>query len=147
MTFPLTAHRFFVSLDLIDAYMPPGRASSVPPTGIGRFSEITGLAGGLEVLSYVEGGQNDYVHELPVKHKWNRLLFKRGLVEGSTLWAWYHAGLNGTLGARRDGAIILLDPDGAPASTWTFRAGIATKWSGPDLNSMTGSTATLDATR
>ena len=30
--------------------------------------------------------------------------------------------------------MVLLGPDGTPAMTWAFRAGLAAKWTGPDLN-------------
>jgi phage tail-like protein len=140
--FPLGNFRFFVSLDLVDAYLPPTAPfSGVLPVGVGRFGDVTGLSGELEVLPHSEGGQNDYVHQLPVKHSWSRLILKRGLIQGFSLWDWYRAGLNGTLGARRDGAIILLDPDGLPAVSWTFRAGLAAKWVGPDMSARDGSIA------
>jgi hypothetical protein len=45
------------------------------------------------------------------------------------------AGLAGSLGARRDGAIILQRPSGMPAFGFTFLAGLAVKWTGPTMNS------------
>jgi phage tail-like protein len=139
--FPLGNYRFFVSLDPVDAYFPPSGAELPSIVGIGGFSDVTGLNGELEVLPHYEGGQNDFLHQLPVKHTWGRLTLKRGLVQGDTLWDWYRAGLLGSLGARRDGAVILLDFDGMPVVTWTFRAGLAAKWSGPDLNAKDGAVA------
>ena len=57
------------------------------------------------------------------------------------LWTWYVAGLAQSLGARRDGTIILLGPDGDPAVAWNFRAGLAAKWTGPEFNAMRDSIA------
>ena len=37
------------------------------------------------------------------------------MVRDPGLWFWYQAGLTQSLGARRDGAIILLTPAGIPA--------------------------------
>ena len=143
-TFPLGNFRFFVALDPIIAYVRPTAAELAGAStilGVGGFSDVTGLNGELEVLAHPEGGQNDFVHQLPVKHSWGRLTLRRGHVQGESLWDWYRAGLHGSLGARRDGAVILLDNDGGPAYTWTFRAGLAAKWSGPDLTASNAAVA------
>jgi phage tail-like protein len=131
---PLTKFRFLVTLDPGDAYLPPAQARLLPMVASGAFQEITGLGAALDVLAYAEGGRNDSVHQLPVRHSWNRLTLKRGVVRDAGLWSWYVAGLADSLGARRDGAVILLGPDGTPAMSWAFRAGLAAKWTGPDLN-------------
>ncbi|HJZ79626.1 MAG TPA: phage tail protein, partial [Pyrinomonadaceae bacterium] len=41
-----------------------------------------------------------------------------------------------SLGARRDGSIILLTPGGKQAMAWNFHGGIAVKWTGPELSAM-----------
>ena len=41
---------------------------SSPLIAAGQFSEVTGLGADLEVLAHPEGGRNDYVHQLPVRH-------------------------------------------------------------------------------
>jgi phage tail-like protein len=65
----------------------------------------------------------------------------RGIAIGPVLWEWYQAGLSGSLGARRDGAVILQDPRGLPVTIWTFRAGLAARWTGPELNAQQNSLA------
>jgi phage tail-like protein len=131
---PLPKYRFIVTLDPGDAYLPPAQAQLLPMVAVGAFQEVTGLGGQLEVVAYAEGGRNDSTIQLPVRHSWNRITLKRGVARDTGLWAWYVAGLADSLGARRDGAVILLGPDGAPAISWTFRGGLAAKWSGPDLH-------------
>jgi phage tail-like protein len=84
---------------------------------------------------------NDHVHLLPVRHSWTRITLRRGCVRDPGLWSWYIAGLTQSLGARRDGSIILLTPAGTPAMSWTFQAGLAAKWVGPELNAMQNSVA------
>ena len=74
------------------------------------------------------------MHQLPVRHSWTRLSLRRGLVRDPGLWSWYQAGLHQSLGARRDGAIWLLDENGMPAISWIFRGGIAAKWTGPEFS-------------
>jgi phage tail-like protein len=131
---PLAKFRFLVTLDPGDAYLPPAQAQLLPMVASGAFQEVTGLGASLDVLAYAEGGRNDSVHQLPVRHSWNRLTLKRGVTRDAGLWSWYLAGLADCLGARRDGAVVLLAPDGTPAMSWAFRAGLAAKWTGPDLN-------------
>jgi phage tail-like protein len=76
-----------------------------------------------------------------VRHTWGRITLKKGVVRGQSLWDWFSRGLTGSLGARRDGAIILLSAAGSPAVAWEFRAGVAAKWIGPDLSAREGAIA------
>ncbi|MFH9662564.1 phage tail protein [Streptomyces sp. NPDC017248] len=131
---PLPKYRFLVTLDPGDAYLPPAQALLLPLVASGAFQEVTGLGAQLEVTSYAEGGRNDSVHQLPLRHSWNRITLKRGVVRDAGLWAWYQAGLGDSLGARRDGAVIVLGPDGVPGAAWAFHGGLAAKWTGPDLH-------------
>jgi phage tail-like protein len=131
---PLTSYRFIVTLNPGDAYLPPKQAALVKLYALGGFQEVRGLGADLEVTPYAEGGVNDYVHQLPVRHSWTRITLKRGLTIGRGLWEWYEAGLTQSLGARRDGSVILLSPGGLPVSAWEFYGGLAAKWVGPDFN-------------
>ena len=136
MADPYTGFRFLVTLDNADAYLPPSQAALLPEIASGEFREAKGLGADLEVMPYPEGGVNDYVHQLPVRHSWSRISLTRGVVKDSILWNWYQAGLTQSLGARRDGAIILLSPEGKTAMTWEFRAGLAAKYVGPNMDAM-----------
>lgn len=138
---PLAAYRFIVTLCPADAYIPPAQAALLPLFSGGAFQEVKGLGANLEVTAYAEGGINDFVHQLPVRHSWNRISLKRGVVREPGLWFWYMAGLTQSLGARRDGTVIMLTPAGVPAMAWTFQAGIAVKWDGPELNAMQNAVA------
>ncbi|HWS89103.1 MAG TPA: phage tail protein [Pyrinomonadaceae bacterium] len=131
---PLASFRFLVTLDPADAYIPPAQAVLLTLFVGGAFMEAKGLGAELEVMGYPEGGANDFVHQLPVRHSWNRIVLRRGVVREPGLWFWYVNGLTQSLGARRDGAIILLTPAGIPALAWVFRAGIAAKWQGPEMS-------------
>jgi len=133
----LPAYRFIVTLDAGDAYLPPAQALLLPLLALGGFQEVTGLGAELEVLTYAEGGANDFVHQLPVRHSWGRIVLKRGLlVTPAPLWTWYQSGLTQSLGARRDGTVILLTPQGVPAVAWNFHGGLAAKWTGPACDAM-----------
>ncbi len=132
----LTSYRFIVTLDAGDAYLPPAQALLIPLFASGGFQEVTGLGAELEVTAYPEGGVNEFVHQLPVRHSWGRIVLKRGLLVNPALWNWYQAGLTQSLGARRDGTVILMTPDGIPAVAWNFRGGLAAKWTGPAFDAM-----------
>jgi phage tail-like protein len=138
---PLPAFKFLVTLDPADAYLPPAQAALVALVALGSFQEVRGLGAELEVTPYPEGGANDHVRQLPARHSWTRISLRRGISAGPGLWMWYMAGLTYSLGARRDGAIILLSPAGVPAVSWVFRAGLAAKWTGPDMSAMESSVA------
>lgn len=130
---PLPGFRFIVTLDRADAYLPPSQAALLPEIENGEFYSAKGLSGELEVTSYAEGGLNDYVHQLPVRHSWSNIVLERGVVSDLQLWQWYQSGLTRSLGARRDGSITLMTPAGERAVAWNFRGGMAVKWTGPDL--------------
>jgi phage tail-like protein len=73
------------------------------------------------------------VHQLPVRHSYPKIVLSRGMVRDPGLYFWYQAGLTQSIGARRDGAIILLTHNGIPALGWIFRGGLAAGWKGPQL--------------
>lgn len=131
---PLPSYRFIVTLDPGDAYLPASQAALVITMALASFQEVKGIGAEMETMPYSEGGSNDFVHQLPVRHSWNRITFQRGLIRGPSLWEWYAAGVNQSLGAKRDGAIILQTALGLPAMSWIFQGGIAVKWNGPELN-------------
>ena len=139
--YPLPGYRFVVTLYSGDTYLPPEQADSVPLVTQGFFREVSGLGGELEVKDYAEGGANDFVHKLPVRHSWSQISLRTGVVRDLGLWEWYRAGLTMSLGARRDGAILLMSPQGVAQVGWVFRGGLAAKYTGPELNAEQGAIA------
>ena len=131
---PIPGYRFLVSLDPTDAYLPVAQSLIITLIAAGQFAQVTGLSAQLEVLPHPEGGRNDYVHQLPVRHSYPKITLSRGVVRDPGLFFWYQAGMSQSIGARRDGAIILLTPKGIPAVGWIFRGGLACGWKGPELN-------------
>lgn len=125
--------RFMVLLDPTDAFIPRELAIMALEFAPGAFKSCTGLGGELEVTTYAEGGRNDYVHQLPVRHSWTPIRLTKGIARDASLFAWYEAGLYGSLGARRDGAIVMLNSTGLPSMVWTFTGGLASSWTGPEF--------------
>jgi phage tail-like protein len=134
MTYPLPNYRYFVSFDSVEAYSAATAIEAIATLMIGAFASVSGLGGDLELLAQPEGGRNDFVHQLPIRRTWSRIVLKKGITIGSDLWEWFTASASGRRGARRDGAIVLMNADGLPTIGWEFRAGLAAKWVGPDLN-------------
>lgn len=128
------AYRFLVLLDPTDAFIPRELAIMALELAPGAFQRCTGLGGELEVTTYAEGGRNDYVHQLPVRHSWKPITLTKGIARDSSLFAWYEAGLYGSLGARRDGAIVMINSLGIPSMVWTFTGGLAANWTGPEFD-------------
>jgi phage tail-like protein len=141
MSDPFTGYQFIVNLDSPETYLPPEQAALIPVMVEAGFQEVTGLGAQLEVTSYAEGGLNDFVHQLPLRHSWNRIVLKRGVTNDQGLWLWYLAGLSQSIGARRDGSITLHDAEGTPVVSWFFRGGLAAKWDGPAFNAQQGAVA------
>lgn len=141
MSTPLLGYQFIVNLDPAETYLPSQQASQIPTLSRAGFQEVTGLGAQLEVTTYAEGGQNDTVHQLPLRHSWNRIVLKRGITSDEGIWKWYLAGLSQSVGARRDGSITLLNSEGDEAMTWFFRGGLAAKWEGPTFNAQQGAVA------
>ncbi len=130
---PLSAFNFYVDLDEAPT-LAAVQLALMTAMSSGAFVEAKGLSADLEVMAYPEGGVNDYIHQLPVRHSWGRITLRRGVVRDAALWSWYQAGLVGSLGARRNGGITILDDAGLPAMRWAFKGGLASKWIGPELN-------------
>ena len=53
-----------------------------------RFQEVTGLDVSVEMEPYIEGGQNRYTHQLPVRTTYSDITLKRGLFIGSGIILW-----------------------------------------------------------
>jgi phage tail-like protein len=130
----LNSFRFFIVLDPFDAFVPRELIATALELAPGAFQSCRGLSGELEITAHAEGGRNDYTHQLPVRHSWGRITLTKGIARDPVLFAWYEAGLYGYLGARRDGAIIMLSPGGLPQMIWTFTGGLAARWGGPEFN-------------
>src|SRR5690554_3908938 len=106
---------------------------------IGVFREVTGLRLDITVEEYVEGGQNNYVHQLPGVMRWPNLVFTRGLVQSDALFAWVQkssgegfAGNDNKL-TRATGAVTVINHRGERLRSWEIQGVFAVSWSGPQL--------------
>ncbi len=99
---------------------------------IGYFTEVSGLSGEMETLSYNEGGRNDRVHRLPTRMKHPNLVLKRGVTSLSELEKWFDAVASSpepttiTLTMYNEGL--------EKVRAWSFANAYPVKWTGPTFN-------------
>ena len=106
----------------------------------GGFQMVSGIERQTEIQPYREGGVNDFEHQLAVKTTYPPLSLKRGLVD-QWLWDWHQEVIAGNV-ERRTISIILLDGRGDEAWRWVCLGAFPSKWTGAELDALTGGIAT-----
>ena len=100
---------------------------------VGGFSEVNGLESEIHVDDFHEGGVNGFAHKLPGPAGYTNLTLKHGLTAIGTLWNWYHNAARGVI-QRKNGTIMLLDPQQIPVMWWNFRNALPVRWTGPTFD-------------
>lgn len=98
------------------------------------FVECGGLNMERDVLSYQEGGVNDFVHQLPGRTKYTTITLKRGMTDSTTMWDWYQKGLFDGKVEYRNVSILQFGSDGVPVFRWNVLNAFPIKCTGPSLN-------------
>ncbi|MCX6006837.1 MAG: phage tail protein, partial [Chloroflexi bacterium] len=70
------------------------------------FKECSGLEAETEVLSFEEGGINDYMHKLPGRTKYPNVVLKKGITDSGWLWDWYQKVTRGKV-ERKNLSVVL----------------------------------------
>ena len=99
------------------------------------FTEVTLPALKVETEDVKEGGQNGYVHKLPIRVNAGTLTLKNGIGIGNQLLLWYQQVAQGNFGSvRKDVTILLFGGVRArPVMTITLLQAYPIRWSGPSL--------------
>lgn len=97
------------------------------------FTEISGLQVETEVMDYEEGGNNSFVHRLPVRTKVSNLILKRGITKANEFFKWYAEIARGTI-TRRHISVIMCDTTGKELIRWNFTNAYPVKWVGPQFS-------------
>ena len=124
--YPYFVFRFRVEIEKID---------------VARVSEVTGLQFETEVETYEEGGVNNYVHQLPKKTKYPRIVLKHGITDQDDFWKWYQEVISGPPFSRRNISIILMDITGQDKWRWNIIQAYPVKWTGPELKAESNTVA------
>jgi len=100
---------------------------------LGVFSACEGL--GVEVVleQREEGGNNEFVHQLPVRLKYSNVKLTRPINGDSAAVAAWFADMSGTL-VRRTAEISARSVEGKVIATWKLDGVIPVRWQGPSLN-------------
>jgi len=123
---PPTAFHFVVRVD-----GAPGDTS---------FQEVSGLEVEMQTEDVAEGGENRFVHRLPVRTRYSNLVLKRGVVtRPSPLGRWFNDALS--LGPVRSGAsrtvvVQLLDRSASPLIAWKVFGAWPLRWQHAPLDAM-----------
>ncbi|MFN8377623.1 MAG: phage tail protein [Anaerolineae bacterium] len=130
---------------MINAAQPlPGAADPVGSylfeveiSGINKavFSEVTLPALRVETEDVKEGGQNDFVHKLPIRVNAGTVVLKNGISIGDELYQWYFQVASGDFGSARKSVSIRLYRTVAsqPFLTISLAQAFPIRWSGPSL--------------
>jgi phage tail-like protein len=114
----------------------------IPDLNIGYFDEVRGLEIEVDVFEYAEGGNNEFLHQLPGRIRYPRLILQRGLTEEDNLLRWFWK-------TRTQAERVELIIDGNARSgkskrSWSFEGAYPVKWSGPTFNT-SGATVAREA--
>ena len=104
----------------------------------GFFKECTGLSSEHQVVTHTSADEQgkSLVQKFPGQLQWSNITLKRGVDAKSELWTWRQEVIDGKVeGARKDGTIEVVDWEGKPVITYSFKRGWPCKYSAPGLNS------------
>jgi phage tail-like protein len=103
------------------------------------FQEVRGISAELQTEEVTEGGENSFVHRLPLTVKHPQLELKRGIAAvNSPLVEWCRSVLDEgytSLITPSDLIVNLLDEKGDPVRSWSFANAFPVKWEIGDFNS------------
>ena len=112
-----------------DPYRSFNFALELDGRAIAGFSDVSGLNGDVTVLEHRTGTEPaTATRKLPGLHKFTNITLKRGVANGSTLYAWQTSGAAG----RRPATVVLRDEAGQPVCSLADRQGINPQNRRPD---------------
>jgi phage tail-like protein len=113
---------------------------------LGAFTSCEGLGAEVVLEQREEGGNNDFVWQLPTRVKYPNIKLSRPLTEDTAQVAKWIAKTVGGGKARdataKTGSIRALRVDGSLVAQWNLRAVVPVRWSGPSLNADSPKVAT-----
>lgn len=126
--YPPTGFHFIVAFELFPQ----------SPFDVG-FQEVSGLSITMETEQFKEGGENRFVHQLPVRASYEDLVLKRGLLTTSAVTMWCHDAIYNFVFKPINIIISLQDENHMPLMTWNVINAFPKKWSVSNFNAQEGS--------
>jgi phage tail-like protein len=108
---------------------------------LGAFSTCEGLSIEVQTEDREEGGENGFVHKLPVRMKYSNVKFTRPIgPDSKSIVEWFTRLAKGI--QRTTATIVALTPDRQPLVTWDLHGVIPVKWQGPSFSAESPKVAT-----
>ncbi len=101
-----------------------------------NFQEVSGLDATIGEFTFKEGGENRFVHRLPDRVTYDKLVLKRGMLTGSKLIGWFKDAVESFKFNPKDITVTLLNADHEPLEAWSFVSAYPVKWSVSTFNAM-----------
>jgi len=108
---------------------------------LGLFTSCDGLGCEIVLEQREEGGNNLFIHQLPVRFKYSNIKLSRPLDSDSAEVANWFGSMKGVL-ERTTGHITALTAELKPMATWHLDGVIPVRWQGPSFNAESAKMAT-----
>jgi phage tail-like protein len=102
---------------------------------VATFNEIEGLEMHVEVVTFSEGGQNGFVHQLPGRASWPTLIMRKGTISNDdALWKWINTATGEQFAAndskleRKTAAITVMSSEGQRMRAWDLIGAFPCYW-------------------
>jgi phage tail-like protein len=106
---------------------------------IGMFTSCSGLELQVDVLEYAEGGNNEFVHQLPGRLRYPNLVLSRGLTNEDAVFKWFSA--TKTKADLKEVTITFQTHTQQAIRTFTFADAFPVRWTGPTSEAGTANVA------
>ena len=100
---------------------------------LGDWTKCEGLSFEYEVQEIKEGGNNDFIHRVPGRAKYQNLKLTRPISKLTASVSAWLASVS-KLPRRCTAVITILDTNGTPVFVWRLAGVYPIKWSGPTLD-------------
>lgn len=100
---------------------------------LASFTTCEGLGVEIAVEKREEGGNNDFVHQLPGRMTYTNIKFTRPIDSESSKVAQWMAQMAATRTDRHTATIQAMTADGTVVCTWNLRDVIPVRWTGPQF--------------
>lgn len=109
---------------------------------LGSFSECNGLGVEIEMKQVTEGGNQEFVHQLPVRLKYSNIKLIRAVDSNTVLLARWMADMANEVVRTTASISALLPNEEGPIVTWDFVGVVPVRWSGPSFTTKSPGVAT-----
>jgi phage tail-like protein len=99
------------------------------------FQELSGINATIGETTYEEGGENRFIHRLPERVTYDKLVLKRGVLKGSELIEWFKNAVELFQFDPKGVLITLLNEKHEPLESWSFINAYPVKWTVTNFDS------------